>query len=136
MEENMFYGASKIIFENAKELRKNMTNAEKILWNYLKVKPNGYKFRRQHPLRVYIADFYCHKLKLVIELDGSIHDNEEVKLNDEIRQKLIEEDGLTVMRFKNEEILKSIENVLKGVLEKCNELALAVTNKVLPSGRI
>ncbi len=83
MEENMFFGASKIIFENAKELRKNMTHAEKILWNHLKVKPNGYKFRRQHPLGIYIADFYCHKLKLVIEIDGSIHDNDEVKLNDE-----------------------------------------------------
>ncbi|HEY8690100.1 MAG TPA: DUF559 domain-containing protein [Chitinophagaceae bacterium] len=122
MEENMFFGASKIIFENAKDLRKNMTDAEKILWGYLKAKPNGYKFRRQHPLGIYIADFYCHKLKLVIELDGSIHDNEEVKLNDEIRQKFIEEDGILVMRFKNEEILKDIQNVLRIVLEKCNEL--------------
>ena len=118
MEENMFFGASKIIFENAKELRKNMTNAEKTLWNYLKVKPNGYKFRRQHPLGIYIADFYCHKLKLVIELDGTIHDNEEVKMNDEVRQKLIQEDGLTVMRFKNEEVMNSIENILKIIHAK------------------
>ena len=118
MEENMFFGASKIIFENAKELRKNMTHAEKILWNHLKVKPNGYKFRRQHPLGIYIADFYCHKLKLVIEIDGSIHDNDEVKLNDEERQKLIEEDGLTVMRFKNAEILNDIANVLKVIRAK------------------
>ena len=118
MEENMFFGASKIIFENAKELRKNMTNAEKILWGYLKAKPNGYKFRRQHPLGIYIADFYCHKLKLVIELDGSIHDKEEVKMNDEERQKLIEEDGLIVIRFKNNEIMNNIDEVLKIIHAK------------------
>ena len=99
MEQRMFFGASRIIFENARGLRKKMTEAEKILWGYLKTKPNGYKFRRQHPLGFYIADFYCHKLKLVIEVDGSIHDIEEVKLNDAIRQKLFEKEGLTVMRF-------------------------------------
>jgi cyclase len=118
MEQNMFFGASKLIFENAKALRKNMTDAENILWGYLKAKPNGFKFRRQHPLGIYIADFYCHKLKLVIELDGSIHDNDDVKLNDEIRQKLIEEDGITVVRFKNEEVMNNIQNVLKIIHAK------------------
>jgi len=121
MEQNMFFGASRFIFENAKALRKNMTVAEQILWGYLKAKPNGFKFRRQHPLGIYIADFYCHKLKLVIELDGSVHDNEDVKQNDEVRQKLIEEDGLTVMRFKNQEILNDIQNVLKQLEQKYNE---------------
>ena len=130
MEQNMFFGASKIIFENAKVLRKNMTHAESILWAHLKTKPNGLKFRRQHPLGNYIADFYCHKLKLVIEVDGSIHDSAEVKLNDEVRQKLIEEDGLTVIRFKNDKILNDITNVLKALNTKCNELASAGTNKV------
>jgi cyclase len=122
MKKKMFFGASNLIFENAKHLRKNMTHAENILWGHLKTKPNGFKFRRQHPLGIYIADFYCHNLKLVIELDGSIHDNEDVKQNDEVRQKLIEKDGLTVMRFKNQEILNGIENVLKSLEQKCNEL--------------
>ena len=54
----MFFGASRIIFENAKSLRKNMTHAESILWAHLKTKPNGFKFRRQHPLGLYIADFF------------------------------------------------------------------------------
>ena len=122
MKKNMFFGASHLIFENAKKLRKNMTHAESILWAHLKTKPNGLKFRRQHPLGIYIADFYCHKLKLVIELDGNIHDNDEIKLDDGERQKLIEEDGLTVIRFRNEEILNGIENVLKSVGQKYNEL--------------
>jgi cyclase len=122
MEQNMFFGASRFIFENAKALRKNMTDAEQILWGYLKAKPNGFKFRRQHPLGIYIADFYCHKLKLVIELDGSIHDNIEVKQNDAIRQKLIEEDGITVIRFTNKEIMNNVQNVLKQLVQKYNEL--------------
>ena len=130
MKKKMFFGASKIIFENAKHLRKNMTHAESILWVHLKTKPNGYKFRRQHPLGIYIADFYCHKLKLVIELDGSIHKNKEVKQNDEIRQKLIEEDGLIVIRFTNTQIQKDIQNVLKIIAIKCNKPAPELTIKV------
>ena len=114
----MFFGASRFIFENAKALRKNMTDAEQILWGYLKAKPNGFKFRRQHPLGIYIADFYCHKLKLVIELDGSVHDNEEVKKNDALRQKLIEEDGLSVIRFTNKEVMNNIQNVLALLEQK------------------
>jgi cyclase len=121
MEQNMFFGASRFIFENAKALRKNMTDAEQILWGYLKAKPNGFKFRRQHPLGIYIADFYCHKLKLVIELDGSVHDNEEVKKNDVLRQKLIEEDGLNVIRFTNKEVMNNIQNVLALLERKYNE---------------
>jgi imidazole glycerol-phosphate synthase subunit HisF len=99
----------------AKDLRKNMTDAEKVLWFHLKQNLVGFKFRRQHPLGIYIADFYCHKAKLVIELDGSIHDNEEVKTNDEIRQRNIEEGGIKVIRFKNEEIFNDIETVLRRI---------------------
>jgi cyclase len=79
MKQTMFLGADRLIFENAKELRKNLTHSELLLWGYLKQKPFGYKFRRQHPLGIYIADFYCHALKLVIEVDGSIHHLDEVK---------------------------------------------------------
>ena len=66
----MFEGALHLIFENAKQLRKNMTNAEIALWIHLKGGMHGFKFRRQHPIAVYIADFYCHKVKLIIEVDG------------------------------------------------------------------
>jgi imidazole glycerol-phosphate synthase subunit HisF len=111
----MFDGAGPLIFGMAKDLRKNMTDAEKVLWFHLKQNPEGFKFRRQHPLGIYIADFYCHKAKLVIELDGSIHDNEEVKTNDEIRQRNIEEGGIKVIRFKNEEIFNDIETVLRRI---------------------
>lgn len=111
----MFDGASYLIFENAKVLRKSMTDAEKALWFHLKQKPDGFKFRRQHPLGVYIADFYCHKLKLVIELDGSVHNVEEVKINDEIRQRVIEESGIKVIRFTNERVFNDLEMVIQEI---------------------
>jgi cyclase len=92
MANKMHAGAIKPVYQRARELRNNTTYAEIILWGYLKTKPFGYKFRRQHPYSIYILDFYCHSLKLVIEVDGSIHNLAEVKENDIIRQKLLEED--------------------------------------------
>ena len=90
MERKMHRGAIKPLYQMARELRNNATHAETLLWGYLKTKPLGYKFRRQHPYSVYILDFYCHSLKLVFEVDGSVHDLPEVKINDEQRIVLIE----------------------------------------------
>ena len=109
----MFYNADPLIFENARELRNKLTPAEQIFWLRLKEKFPEYKFRRQHPISIYIADFYCHKLKLVIEIDGPIHDSEEAKLNDEKRQNDLENLDLTVIRFTNEQIKNDIEDVIK-----------------------
>src|SRR5688500_7182407 len=82
---NMHYGASELIFKRAEELRKFPTHAEVVIWGHLKGNSLNVKFRRQHPLFLYIADFYCHSLKLVIEIDGSIHEENEQKMNDAIR---------------------------------------------------
>ena len=74
VERAMFYGAKPIIFERARELRKNQTVPEKKLWTILcKKQIMGMRFRRQHPINIFIADFYCHTLKLVVEIDGSDH---------------------------------------------------------------
>jgi cyclase len=78
----------------------------------LKAKPFGFKFRRQHPYSVYIFDFYCHSIKLVIEVDGSIHDVLEIKQNDELRQRLVEKDGIMVIRFSNEKVVNKFEEVI------------------------
>ena len=123
MKKKMFYGASHLLFERAKELRGNMTEAELVLWEYLRQHPLGYKFRRQHPLGIYIVDFYCHKLKLVIEVDGSIHDLEAVKAVDIERQRQLEMDGLIVIRFTNEEVLKTKEVVIEQINLLINELS-------------
>lgn len=81
----------------------------------LKERFSDVKFRRQHPVSLFIVDFCCHAAKLVIEIDGSIHDHEEVKNNDEVRQKILEELGLRVIRFKNREIKNKIESVLNTI---------------------
>ena len=111
----MFEGANPLIFGMAKELRKNMTSAENALWLYLKGGIEGLKFRRQHPIGVYIADFYCHRVKLVIEVDGSIHKEKEIIDFDQARQKELEEIGYTDIRFTNEQIKTEMEDVLKEV---------------------
>ena len=112
MKQRMFFGAMPKIFEFAKQLRKNMTEAEKLLWFQLKQNPKGYKFRRQHPIAFYIADFYCHKAKLVIEVDGSIHQREDILINDIDRQKMLEDMGLTVIRFVNRDIFQNMDYVI------------------------
>jgi very-short-patch-repair endonuclease len=118
----MFEGASNLIFENAKQLRKNMTDAEIALWIHLKGGINGFKFRRQHPIGFYIADFFCHKVKLIIEIDGSIHNNIEVKEIDEKRQAELENWGYIIIRFTNEEALNKPEDVLKNITQKIVDL--------------
>ena len=115
MESKMHGGAQKPLFQRARELRNNSTYAEEILWSYLKTKPFGIKFRRQHPYSVYILDFYCHFLNLVIEVDGSIHNLEEAKRNDIERQKQLENDSLIVIRFPNHEILQAFEKTVENI---------------------
>ena len=112
MDKKMHSGAIKHLYQRARELRNNATNAETILWGYLKTKPFGFKFRRQHPYSIYILDFYCHSLKVVIVVDGKIHTLPDVKQNDEQRQSLLQNDGLVVLRFQNEEIERRFEAVI------------------------
>lgn len=117
----MFYKAGPLIFENARLLRSKMTQAETKLWEFLRTKPGGFKFRRQHPLGIYIADFFCYQLKLVIEVDGRIHERAAIRQADTERQKLIEADGIKVMRFTNDQVLTNIEAVIKTISAYCNE---------------
>ena len=120
----MFYKADPLIFNRARELRKELTQAEQTFWLRLKERFPQYKFRRQHPISIYVADFYCHKFRLVIEIDGSIHDSADVKINDEKRQKDLEDLKLTVIRFSNEQIKNDVENVLQFVSSTIENLTL------------
>lgn len=124
-EPNMFYGASNIIFENAKRLRNNVTEAENLLWQVISNKQLGVKFRRQHPISCFIADFYCHEVKLIIELDGSIHDLPEVSNNDIERQRIIEQFGIKIIRFKNTELYNNLDSVLEKIKETIQAKQLA-----------
>jgi very-short-patch-repair endonuclease len=123
MKRKMFYGANKLIFEKARLLRENMTEVEVVLWEYLRQHPLGYKFRRQHPLGIYIVDFYCHKLKLVIEVDGSVHGDPEVREADTERQRQLELEGLKVVRFTNEDVMKNRDKLVEQIVLLMNERA-------------
>jgi len=115
MRKKLFLGANAEIFENAKALRYNMTAAENTVWASLSLRFPNTKFRRQHPLGQYIADFYCHKHKLVIEVDGSIHNLPEVIQNDFEKQYFLEEQGLKVIRFTNNQVFNNLEQVLESI---------------------
>lgn len=111
----MFYGASPEIFENAKELRNRQTPAEKKIWENLNRNQLGVKFRRQHPIYSYIVDFYCHKFKLVIEIDGEYHNCEEQISLDNDRSEELQYLGIKVIRFTNSEVLNDIDVVIQKI---------------------
>jgi very-short-patch-repair endonuclease len=121
--DNLHKGSIGKLFEYARDLRRNDTSAEDLLWRNLRNKKlNGLKFRRQHPLDKFIADFYCHEKKLVIEVDGSVHDSQEAKEYDEGRTYELKELGITIIRFRNEEVLENIGEVLKRIREVIEQL--------------
>jgi very-short-patch-repair endonuclease len=113
----MFYGASPSVFAKARQLRKNTTDAEEVLWDRLKGKQLGVKFRRQHPIYMYVADFYCHSKKLVIEVDGKYHLKQEQKEYDQFRSEDIKEFGIEVIRFTNEEVIENTDSVIEKIKE-------------------
>jgi very-short-patch-repair endonuclease len=99
----------------SRDLRKQGVLSEVLLWQYLKGKKlNGYQFMRQKPIGNYIVDFYCSKLKLVIEIDGVSHDSR--FQYDRERQRFLESMGLTVLRFNDMDVKKDIGNVLMAIV--------------------
>ncbi len=113
-----YYGASIEIQKRAAELRKNCTETENLLWQRLKGKKVlGLKFRRQHCISNFIADFYCHQYKLVIEVDGSIHNTSYNKERDIERDKIMNELGLSIIRLKNTEILDNLDNAILKIVD-------------------
>jgi very-short-patch-repair endonuclease len=108
--------------QRAKELRKNMTSAERILWERLRNRQlAGFKFRRQHPIGTCIVDFYCAGARLVIEIDGGIHLGQaEADAN---RSQELEAQGYRVLRFTNEQVATDLEGVLSAIQDACQSKA-------------
>lgn len=104
------------IYRQAEFLRKNLTPAEEKLWIFLRKKPGGFKFRRQRPFHLYVLDFYCHKVKLAIELNGSIHENTLVQDKDDEREAEIRKLGIEVIRFSNDQVLTDVHRVVLEIL--------------------
>lgn len=103
--------------QHARELRRDMTPAEKILWREIRDNKLGVHFRRQQIIAGFIVDFYCHKSGLVIELDGGIHQEGEQKELDANRDKVLGKMGLRIVRFKNEGVLKDLPASLGKIRE-------------------
>jgi len=106
------------MFRFAKNLRKRNTNAEKLLWEQLKERKfYGLKFRRQHPILYYVADFYCHEERLIVEIDGEVHNTDRQKEHDKNRSAELGKIGIRVLRLTNNEVELSIDEVIKRIKE-------------------
>src|SRR5262245_26867998 len=104
--------------KQAKHLRQTMTRAEVLLWRYLKAHHvSGLGFRRQVPMRGYVADFLCHSAKLVIEIDGASHDFPSRQLSDRRRDAWFASQGYAVLRFSNNDVLSNLEGVIEMIRE-------------------
>jgi very-short-patch-repair endonuclease len=113
----------------ARELRRSQTPAEALLWERLRNrKLAGLKFKRQHRIGRFIVDFYCRELRLVVELEGGIHDRTDQRTYDEMRFEELKARGLRVLRIRNEEVLNDVE----GVLRKIVALTLSLRDTPLP----
>jgi len=117
---------NKNLKHHARQLRNNMTDAERHLWTKIRMKQlKGYQFYRQKPIGDYIVDFFCPKAKLVIEMDGSYHLVGEKIEYDRMRDDCLTSLGLRVLRFTNTEVLTNIEGVVESIIENMEEIPLS-----------
>jgi very-short-patch-repair endonuclease len=132
-EEKPKWNVSSRLRSNARALRKNSTDAERILWSELRDhRLNGASFRRQVPIQNYIADFICHAAKLVIELDGGQHFSDRAEQTDATRSTAIEAQGFKVLRFGNHDVMTNRAGVLETI---ATELAERAPTLALPRKR-
>ncbi|MDB5478414.1 MAG: very-short-patch-repair endonuclease [Alphaproteobacteria bacterium] len=106
---------SRFTQKRALNLRRNLTEAEKLLWHHLRGKNIAHKFRRQEPIDRYIADFVCFEKRLIVELDGGQHTVEK----DAERTQYLESQGFMILRFWNHDVLQNVEGVLRIIQESC-----------------
>ena len=111
----------------AREMRKEPTPAERVLWQALRGSRLGQRFRRQHPVGRFILDFWCAEAKLAVEIDGESHDSDERKELDALRTALLDQHGYQVIRFSNEEVLQDLASVEARIRD-----AIAARTEMLP----
>ena len=109
---------NKRLKELSRELRKNMTDAEKLIWSRIRRKQlKGYQFYRQKNIGNYIVDFYCPAAKLIVEIDGGQHYSKEGTEKDKVRDNYVSRLGFTVLRFSDRDVFKNINGVLERIYE-------------------
>ena len=128
LDKTMYFRAKTGTLETARILRNRMTNSEILLWEKLKGNQIlGLKFRSQHPIDIFIADFYCHEARLVVEIDGEVHEGQ-IEYDDG-REAEIEKYDIKVIRFTNDEVINDIDRVVNKIKEIVSERI-----KNLPAG--
>lgn len=111
--------------QKRRELRTHQTKAERLLWQRIRSNQLGVKFRRQYNIDYYIVDFYCHELRLIIEVDGLNHEEEEQKRKDTIRDNYLKKRGYIVLRYWNEKMMFDIEEILENLKWQIAQLPTA-----------
>jgi very-short-patch-repair endonuclease len=112
----IYFGAGPELLRIAGDLRKSMTPAEKVLWERLRSrKVKGYRFRRQHPIKDFIVDFFCYDAMLVIEVDGEVHEDSYQSERDEQRTNNLNNLGIKELRFTNQQVLSQTDEVIKKI---------------------
>ncbi len=115
-------GTTPELDERARELRRNMTPAEARLWDALRAKRlAGLKFRPQHAVGTFVFDFYCARHRLIIEVDGDVHDEEEQAAHDQMRTEHLQGCGYRVLRVRNEDVFADLPAVLQRILDAAGE---------------
>jgi very-short-patch-repair endonuclease len=110
---------TKATVARARTLRRTLTKPEAVLWQILRTRPGGFKFRRQHPIGPFVLDFYCPETKLAIEVDGSAHDMGDNPRRDDDRDAWLKGRGLTVLRVPAVEVLTAVEPVVFHIVAMC-----------------
>ena len=106
---------------HSRQLRSNMTDAEKLLWSKVRKKQiNGHQFYRQRIIGSYIVDFYCPKAKLIVEIDGGQHYSDEGIRRDNLRDEYMAQLGVKVLRFSDREVFENVSGVVERIYETCN----------------
>ena len=129
MSTSMHYGATMEIFQIAERLRRDMTATEKIIWDRVCKNQPGTRIRRQHPILKFIADFYCHEVKLVIEIDGGIHLRSENKEYDISRDIILKEFKIEILRFTNDEVINGPDLVIERIRRTIETLKRKLAQK-------
>jgi len=118
----------------ARELRKNSTLGEVLLWQQIRRRRLGVQFHRQVPIHEYIVDFYCHELKLAIEVDGSSHDDPDQIANDSIRDYQLKQLGVAVIRIDDKDVKKNMDSVIRFLQHRVDTLRQAKLDTSIKGG--
>ena len=118
-----YFGATARTLQLAGDLRRGMTQTERILWKRLRNRQvNGLRFRRQHPVNEFIVDFFCYEAMLAIEVDGSVHLDTMQAERDEERTCILRQMGIRVIRFTNQEVESEIESVISSIISEVKSI--------------